>query len=151
MPEVVEVEPLGGMLERLGLKPLRPERGQARKFGLAAAPREPHLIRKRLALDENAVPFPHGKERDHAALQERREDEGTGGKRRLTAEKVRRDGPVAARERIVGRAVGRDCDPFAALDGWSIEAVSTPRRSTAITWREASGATASSIALNLGA
>ena len=103
MPEVVEVEPLGGMLERLGLKPLRPERGQARKFGLAAAPRELHLIRKRLALDENAVPFPHGKERDHAALQERREDEGTGGKRRLTAEKVRRDGPVAARERIVGR------------------------------------------------
>ena len=76
MPEVVEVEPLGGMLERLGLKPLRPERGQARKFGLAAAPRELHLIRKRLALDENAVPFPHGKERDHAALQERREDEG---------------------------------------------------------------------------
>ena len=111
MPEVVEVEPLGGMLERLGLKPLRPERGQARKFGLAAAPRELHLIRKRLALDENAVPFPHGKERDHAALQERREDEGTGGKRRLTAEKVRRDGPVAARERIVGRAVGRDCVP----------------------------------------
>lgn len=38
-----------------------------------------------------------------------------------------------------------------SMASWSIEAVSTPRRSTAITWREASGATASSIALNLGA